>query len=262
MGARVRIPAYVAVPASVLVALAGLLAPPSPPAPGSGPQPLSAPGRRPPPAPLPGVSRGFDAPYHSFAPPDTVLHRTTPGRAGLDPAPIDAFARRLAAWTNPADGAGYLFPGATALLAHEGSVVARFAKGDAVRYAAGGRELPPRQRVAARPDTIWDLASLSKLFTTLAAVRQVDAGRLRLSTPVARYLPRFAAHGKSRVTLGQLLTHTSGLPPDPRPRCGGCPAGCGPASGRCWRPGRSPRPAPGTATRTSTCSASSWSWRR
>ncbi|WP_369205095.1 serine hydrolase domain-containing protein [Streptomyces sp. PU-14G] len=193
---------------------------PVPSASAAGRGPTTGPDPDPGPAPepqLPGSSRGFGRPYEGFAPAGTVLRRTTPGRAGLDPRPLDAFARQLTEWTDPARGAGYLFPGATALLAHEGAVVARLARGDALRYGPDGRELPPAERVPARTDTVYDLASLSKLFTSLVAAQQIDAGRLRLDAPAARYLPAFAAAGKGRITIRQLLTHTSGLPADPRP---------------------------------------------
>ncbi|WP_245979033.1 serine hydrolase domain-containing protein [Streptomyces diacarni] len=246
-----RICAYVTAPASALAgcatlaALAALLAPPQgaaptrPALPAPGPSAAASaaavappvtttaatsssagrgPATGPSPGPqIPGSSRGFGRPYEGFAPAGTVLHRTSPGRAGLDPRPLDAFARQLAEWTDPAHGAGYLFPGATALLAHEGTVVARLARGDALRYGPDGRELPPAERVPARTDTVYDLASLSKLFTSLVAAQQIDAGRLRLDAPAARYLPGFAAAGKARITIRQLLTHTSGLPADPRP---------------------------------------------
>ncbi len=216
-GVRVRHSAYVTAAARVLVTLAGLslLAPPAAAHGGEA-------GRRPGTVReaadgLPGFARGFDRPYRGFAPANTVLHHATPEQAGLDPRPVEALTRRLAEWTDPGRGSGYLFPGATALLAHDGEVVARFAVGDAVRYGPTRRQLPPRSRVPARTDTVYDLASLSKLFTSVVAVQQIEAGRLRLDAPVARYLPAFAAHGKGRITVEQLLTHTSGLPPDPRP---------------------------------------------
>ncbi|GLW31081.1 serine hydrolase domain-containing protein [Actinoplanes regularis] len=107
------------------------------------------------------------------------------------------------------------YAGATVLAAHHGIVVSRFAVGDAVRYTAGPdgiAELPPRRRVPARTDTLWDLASISKLFTTIVLLQQVEAGRVDLDAPVARYVPEFAAGGKESVTPRQLLTHTSGLP--------------------------------------------------
>ena len=62
--------------------------------------------------------------------------------------------------------------------------------------------------------SLFDLASLTKVIaTTTAAMQLFDAGKLRLDTPVADYLPRFRQSGKEGVTIRHLLTHTSGLIP-------------------------------------------------
>ncbi|MEJ6906684.1 serine hydrolase domain-containing protein, partial [Bradyrhizobium japonicum] len=66
--------------------------------------------------------------------------------------------------------------------------------------------------------TVFDLASVSKLFTSVVVMQQVEAGRVDLDAPVARYVPEFSSHSaaspydKSGVTVRQLLTHTSGFP--------------------------------------------------
>jgi CubicO group peptidase (beta-lactamase class C family) len=65
-----------------------------------------------------------------------------------------------------------------------------------------------------RNDTIFDLASMSKLFTTIVALQEVERGKIGLDATVASYLPDFAQNGKGTITLRQLLTHTSGLRPD------------------------------------------------
>ncbi|MFI9381167.1 serine hydrolase [Kutzneria sp. NPDC052558] len=156
-------------------------------------------------------SARFDRPYQGFAPAGTVLHAGSPAAAGLNPAPIDAFNAQLAAWVPS------IYPGATVLLAHNGVVVDRTATGKAVKYQDLTTQLPADQQVPARTDTIYDLASLSKLFTSLVAVQQLEAGRIDLDTPVAHYLPEFATNGKGTITIEQLLTHTSGLLPDPIP---------------------------------------------
>ncbi|SEN78506.1 serine hydrolase [Actinacidiphila rubida] len=162
-------------------------------------------------------SARFDQPSTAFAPAGTVLRPGTPGEAGLDPAPIDAFERQMAGWEDPAAGAGYLFPGATTLMAHDGVVVERGAGGYAVKYADATTTLPQDQWIPARTDTIYDLASLSKLFTSIVAMQQLQAGRIDLDTPVAHYIPEFAANGKGGITIRQLLTHTSGFDADPVP---------------------------------------------
>ena len=64
-------------------------------------------------------------------------------------------------------------------------------------------------------ETVFDLASLTKVIATTTAVMQlVEQGKVRLNDPVAKYLPEFAQNGKDDITLRQLLTHYSGLAPD------------------------------------------------
>jgi CubicO group peptidase (beta-lactamase class C family) len=64
-----------------------------------------------------------------------------------------------------------------------------------------------------RFDTIFDLASLTKVMVTGVAVMQLlEQGQLELDDPAAKYWPDFAQNGKETVTIRQLLTHTAGLP--------------------------------------------------
>ncbi|WP_432588552.1 serine hydrolase domain-containing protein [Streptomyces sp. HD1123-B1] len=90
----------------------------------------------------------------------------------------------------------------------------RAASGWAVRHAAHDRELPRERWEPVRTDTVFDLASLTKLFTTILAVRAVERGRIALDAPVAAYAPRFTAAAEHGITVRQLLTHTSGLVPE------------------------------------------------
>jgi len=70
-----------------------------------------------------------------------------------------------------------------------------------------------RSAVPTPDSTLWDIASLTKVVATTAAVALlVDQGKLALDAPVERYLPRFTGGERSRVTLRMLLEHTSGLP--------------------------------------------------
>jgi CubicO group peptidase (beta-lactamase class C family) len=64
------------------------------------------------------------------------------------------------------------------------------------------------------PDrTVYDIASLSKVVgTTTAVMLLYEDGRIRLDDPVSAYLPEFVGGGKERVTIRDLLSHTSGLP--------------------------------------------------
>ncbi|MFD6424401.1 serine hydrolase [Streptomyces sp. NPDC060198] len=109
------------------------------------------------------------------------------------------------------------YAGAVLLAARGGTVALHRPIGMAVRYSSydektdTGVELPADQQVPMTEDTVFDLASVSKLFTSILAVQQIERGRLTLEATVASYLPEFAGGGKSEVTVRQLLTHTSGF---------------------------------------------------
>lgn len=76
------------------------------------------------------------------------------------------------------------------------------------------RSLEPT-REAMTVDTIFDVASLTKVMaTTPSVLRLLELGQIRLNDPVATYLPEFAQNGKQDVTIRELLTHYSGLPED------------------------------------------------
>jgi uncharacterized protein YbbC (DUF1343 family)/CubicO group peptidase (beta-lactamase class C family) len=97
-------------------------------------------------------------------------------------------------------------PGAVLVVGHNGHVI--------YRKAYGSRALEPR-REPMTLDTVFDLASLTKVIVTTTAVMQlVERGKIRLNDPVAKYLPDFAQNGKDDITIRQLLTHYSGLQPD------------------------------------------------
>ncbi len=156
----------------------------------------------------------FDRPFQGFASPKTVLTDSTPAAAGLDAKPIDDALAQIAGWEEPSGSTRPLYAGAVTLLGHDGHVVTREASGYALRYADGtGTELPRDQWVPMREDTIFDMASVSKLFTSILVVQQIERGAIRLEDPVATYLPAFGANGKGTITVRQLLTHTSGLKP-------------------------------------------------
>ena len=60
-------------------------------------------------------------------------------------------------------------------------------------------------------DTLLNLFSCTKAFTTVAALQLVEEGKLALDAPVAERWPEFAAAGKADITLRQLLSHRSGV---------------------------------------------------
>jgi uncharacterized protein YbbC (DUF1343 family)/CubicO group peptidase (beta-lactamase class C family) len=96
-------------------------------------------------------------------------------------------------------------PGAVLLIGHEGKVV--------YRKAYGERALLP-SREAMTVDTIFDLASLTKIVATTSAMMKLyDEGRFSPDDLVTKYLPEFQG-GHSPITIRNLMTHYSGLRPD------------------------------------------------
>src|SRR5712692_944859 len=99
------------------------------------------------------------------------------------------------------DGIGRAYPGAVLAVLHRGERV--------IRWAVGDRSLVPT-RQPATPETIYDLASLTKVVVTAPLILQgVAEGRLALDDAVSIHVPEC---GASAITLRHLLVHTSGLP--------------------------------------------------
>jgi uncharacterized protein YbbC (DUF1343 family)/CubicO group peptidase (beta-lactamase class C family) len=106
-------------------------------------------------------------------------------------------------------------PGAVVVVGHAGRVV--FERAYGVRKYAGepGLDGKASPAEAMTIDTIFDMASLTKCLATATAVMQlVEEGKVDVDAPVVKYLPEFGVNGKEKVTVRELLTHYSGLPPD------------------------------------------------
>ncbi len=95
-------------------------------------------------------------------------------------------------------------------------VVLLVGRGDRIVYqkAFGSRALSPSAE-AMTLNTIFDLASLTKVVATTTSVMQlVEEGKVRLSDRVATFIPEFGKYGKADITVLHLMTHMSGLRPD------------------------------------------------
>ncbi|MFB9695919.1 serine hydrolase domain-containing protein [Amorphoplanes digitatis] len=104
------------------------------------------------------------------------------------------------------------YAGAVALVMVDGKTTLHSAVGHALRYKAGPVELAANKRVAMKPDSIFDLASLTKVYTALLVLQLVDQGKVELDQPLRKYLPEFTGTGKGAITVAMLLAHTSALP--------------------------------------------------
>jgi uncharacterized protein YbbC (DUF1343 family)/CubicO group peptidase (beta-lactamase class C family) len=82
------------------------------------------------------------------------------------------------------------------------------------RGAFGNRSLKPH-RLPMKVETIFDLASLTKVVATTTAVMKLsENGTLNVDDPVFKYWPAFKSNEKENITVRDLLTHYSGLRPD------------------------------------------------
>ncbi|MFI5804709.1 serine hydrolase [Streptomyces sp. NPDC051561] len=145
-----------------------------------------------------------------------TLKYGSPARAGLLPQYLDQLVGDARKFLGPSPKYPW-YAGAVLLAGRGGTVALHEPIGKAVRYAAYDEktdtavEFPPEQQIDMARDTVFDLASVSKLFTSMLAVQQIERGRLALEAKVASYLPEFGAAGKQEITVRQLLTHTSGF---------------------------------------------------
>src|SRR5215475_6176838 len=96
-----------------------------------------------------------------------------------------------------------------------GAVLAVGHDGHLIHEKAFGYRTTSPRREPMTVDTVFDLASLTKVVATAPSVmRLVQYGQVRLEDTVAHHIPEFGANGKESITLRQLLTHFSGLKPD------------------------------------------------
>jgi uncharacterized protein YbbC (DUF1343 family)/CubicO group peptidase (beta-lactamase class C family) len=97
-------------------------------------------------------------------------------------------------------------PGAVVLVGRHGKVV--------WRKAYGARAIEPgREPMTA--DTIFDLASLTKVVATTTSIMiLIEQGKVRLSDSVVQFIPEMKGDGRDAITVEQLMTHMSGFAPD------------------------------------------------
>src|SRR3954464_6807671 len=94
-------------------------------------------------------------------------------------------------------------PGLALGILHEGQVET---------HGYGVASLETGQQV--RPDTLFQVGSISKVFCATLVMTLVDEGKLDLDTPIVHYLPDFKladTAAQQAITLRQLLSHTSGI---------------------------------------------------
>ena len=97
-------------------------------------------------------------------------------------------------------------PGAVVLVGRKGRII--------WQQSYGSRAVEP-VREAMTPETIFDVASLTKVVATATSIMiLVERGKVRLNDPLSLYIPELKGEGRENITIEQLLTHRSGYAPD------------------------------------------------
>lgn len=96
------------------------------------------------------------------------------------------------------------------------SLSAAIVQGQDIVWSAGYGHLDAKARVPTTAATLYSVCSISKLFTSVALMREWEAGRVRLDEPVTTYLPwatfKPVAQDSVPITLRGILSHSAGLP--------------------------------------------------
>lgn len=141
----------------------------------------------------------------TIIPVSRVLHSSSARGAGMVDAPLQQIDHIM----NQAISQK-LMPGAVTFVARAGKIVKHDAFGFSAQYT-DGNFTEMKNPIPMENNTIFDLASISKIFTATAVMILFEKGLFNLDDPVAKHIPEFAANGKENVTIRQLLTHTSGF---------------------------------------------------
>lgn len=136
-----------------------------------------------------------------FPPALAQLPQASPASAGMSAERLARMDEVIAAAIEKKE-----LPGAVVLVARHGRIV--------WRKAYGARTVEPRREVMTT-DSIFDLASLTKIAATATSIMMlIEQGKVRLADPVVQFIPEMKGEGRDAITIEQLLTHTAGFAPD------------------------------------------------
>lgn len=126
-----------------------------------------------------------------------ILRRGNPEDVGMSREQLQRVGELAKEWLEQG-----LIQGLVALVARRGQIVF---------YERFGRQLPDKDSPPVALDSIFPMASITKIFTATAVMLLVEEGRVGLNRRVREYIPEFAGEGKDGVLMRHLLTHTSGI---------------------------------------------------
>ena len=130
----------------------------------------------------------------------TTLRRGNPEDVGMSSQQLRRVGELARGWLDEG-----LIQGLVALVARHGQIVF---------YERFGRQLPDKDSPAVTLDSIFPMASITKIFTATALMVLVEEARVGLNRRVREYIPEFRGEGKDAVLVRHLLSHTSGITDD------------------------------------------------
>ena len=125
------------------------------------------------------------------------LRYGTPEEAGTIPKRVDVIKNLCARWVEQK-----AFPAIVALVAHKGIIVL---------HEAFGKQGPEPDSPPVEIDSIFPLASMTKIVTAAVAMSLVEDGLLGLHLSLCHYIPELTGENKDKIRISHLLTHTSGF---------------------------------------------------
>jgi CubicO group peptidase (beta-lactamase class C family) len=117
-------------------------------------------------------------------------------KVGLDPERLNRLKRTIERDTEEG-----IYDGAAFIVARHGKI--------AMYEAVGKTDLEKNRQ--AKVDDVFFIMSITKQLTTTKVLMDIEQGKFTLNTPICEVIPEFGIKGKQKVTIGHILTHTSGL---------------------------------------------------
>ncbi len=117
-------------------------------------------------------------------------------KVGLDPERLNRLKRTIEKDTEEG-----IYDGAAFIVARHGKI--------AMYEAVGKTDLEKNRQ--AKVDDVFFIMSITKQLTTTKVLMDIEQGKFTLNTPICEVIPEFGIKGKQKVTIGHILTHTSGL---------------------------------------------------
>ncbi|MBL1077067.1 beta-lactamase family protein [Nocardia sp. 2] len=135
----------------------------------------------------------------------TVGHEDEAATAGVDPRAVEAIWESVRDWYRMGTT-----PAIQICLRRDGKILLNRAIGHG--WGNGPKDGPDADKVPVTPETPFCGFSTAKGVASTLMFMLVEQGAFALEDPVCEYIPEFAAHGKERITIGDVLSHSAGVP--------------------------------------------------